>query len=277
MVKVSVIIPTYNNLNDIERCVESIINQTYNDFEIIIVDDCSTDGTYELVNKIYGNYDNIKIFKNNINMKSAYTRNKAIKVAQGDLIAIQDADDYSDSERLMKQVEFLNYHKDIDFVGSNASSFDDDGIWKKSNLEKNPLFKDFEKGHPFVHASITFRKNVLSKVDGYRVSRETARGQDYDLLMRLYISGFRGSNLQDNLYFYYENFHTVKKRNLKSRFYATKMKLKYFPWKSMSVSGRVKLIRTIIIGFIPSRLWYKIMKFRSNRSLVESKENDNEK
>lgn len=271
MTKVSVIIPSFNNRKEISRCVNSILNQIYKDFEIIIVDDCSTDDTYEFINKNYGTNNKIKIFRNNENMKAAYTRNKAIEKSSGEYIAIQDADDYSADNRLSEQVNFLNINKDIDFVGSNAASFDDDGFWKKTNVKKNPKIEDFKNYHPFIHASIMFRRTALNDIGGYRVAKETERGQDYDLLMRMYSNGFKGENLENYLYFYYETIETVKKRNLRRRLDGVKIRLKYYPWKNMSFFEKFKLIRTIVIGFIPSSLWYRIMKFRSRKTLSNKK------
>lgn len=265
MSKVSVIIPTFNNENEIERCIESILGQTYNDYEIIIVDDCSKDNTYQILIDKYSNNSNMKIFKNESNMKSAYTRNIAIKNAKGKYIAVQDADDYSSKDRLLKQTSFLDMHNEIDFVGSNASSFDKDGIWRRTNLKQDPELEDFMNSGPFVHASIMFRKSALNQVCGYRVSKEIERGQDYDLLIRLYKRGFKGHNLKDNLYFYQETIETMKKRNLINRYKSTKNKLNYFPWKELTMKQKIKIVRTVLIGFIPSSIWYRYLKKNKSR------------
>lgn len=277
MPKVSVIIPTFNNKNEISRCINSILNQTYRDYEIIIVDDCSTDGTYEFIKTNFGINNKIKVFKNGENMKAAYTRNKALTESSGEYIAIQDADDYSADNRLFEQVNFLDANTDIDFVGSNAVSFDDDSFWKNTNVKKNPQIEDFKNHHPFIHASIMFRRKVLNDIGGYRVAKETQRGQDYDLLMRLYNNGFKGENIESYLYFYYETIETVKKRNLRRRLDGVKIRLRYYPWKNMSFSEKIRIIRTIILGFIPSSLLYRVMKFRSRKTLSNKKEDSDEK
>ncbi|GGA98278.1 glycosyltransferase family 2 protein [Macrococcus hajekii] len=268
MSRVSVIIPTYNVEKDIKKCVDSILEQTYKDLEIIIVDDVSTDNTYGVLLKHYGQHEKIKIFRNETNSKAAFTRNVAIKHSTGELIAIQDADDYSDNTRIEKQVQFLDKNDEFAFVGSNAYSYDDKGIWKKTQLNATPLLSHFYKGRfPFVHGSMMFRKSAMLQVEGYRVSKDTERGQDGDLLIRLYNAGFKGSNLMDVLYYYQETIDTVRKRNLKHRLKAVRNKFKYYSYKDLTTKDKLFILRTIIIGLIPSKVWYQIMKIRAKKSL----------
>lgn len=265
---VSVIIPTYNVKKDIDKCLESIINQTYKNLEIIIVDDCSTDGTFEYISNKYKHYDFIKIFKNEKNLKAAYTRNKAIEHSNGEYIAIQDADDYSDLKRIEKQVEFLEKNNYYDFVGTNAYSYDEKGIWKKTNHIDTPTIEQVISGSfPFVHGSMMFRKEAMISVKCYKVSKDTERGQDADLIMRLLKDGKKAYNLNESLYYYQENLDTVKKRNFSKRISVTRNKLKHTPWKTMSLKSKIIVIRTLLIGLIPARIWYFIMKKRAKKTL----------
>lgn len=265
---VSVIIPTFNVEKDIKRCIDSIINQTYENIEIIIVDDCSSDQTLKVIQSNYSNNSKVKIYKNNKNSKAAFTRNVAINHSNGEFIAVQDADDYSHKDRIKEQVLFLNQNKDFSFVGTDSYSFDEKGIWKKTLLKPNPSLSDFSNGKfPFVHGSIMFRKEALKKVDNYRVTKLTERGQDADLLLRLYQSGLYGYNLNKPYYYYQENIDTVKKRSFKFRLQAVKNKLSYFPWSTLSLKEKIMIVKSLVIGLIPSRLWYSIMKFRARHSL----------
>ncbi|WP_258924973.1 hypothetical protein IGK91_001576 [Enterococcus sp. DIV1208] len=104
---ISVIIPTFNAEKSIERAVNSVLRQSYQDFEIIIVDDRSTDHTWELLTKLKKQDQRIRIYQNARNSKSAYTRNQAIKHARGNYIMQLDDDDYCHVERMAKQVAFL--------------------------------------------------------------------------------------------------------------------------------------------------------------------------
>lgn len=264
---VSVIIPTYNVEKEIKRCIESIINQTYKNIEIIIVDDYSTDNTVNIIKNNYKNNEKIKLFLNDSNKKAAYTRNRAINESQGELIAIQDADDYSSPLRIEKQVKYLLKNKDFSFVGSNAYSFDRKGIWKLTDLKEKPISEDFyKKKSPFVHGSILFKRKALEDVNLYRVAKETERGQDGDLLMRLYKAGFKGANIDEALYYYQENLNTVRKRSFKFRYAAVKNRLTYQPWSTLTLKEKLMISKSLIIGLIPSRLWYFVMKQMAKKS-----------
>ena len=105
---ISVIVPCYNVENYIEKCVESILNQTYKNLEIILVDDCSTDNTLKLLKKFSKKYDNVSYLTNEKNSGAGYSRNNALKYAKYDLISFIDSDDYVESnfyESMIKQMK----------------------------------------------------------------------------------------------------------------------------------------------------------------------------
>ena len=112
--KVSVIIPTYNREATLKRAVESVLNQTYTDFELIIVDDGSTDNTRQLVENIHD--DRITYYYVKINSGAAAARNYGIERAEGEYIAFQDSDDYWHSDKLEKQMKVMESNPDIGFV-----------------------------------------------------------------------------------------------------------------------------------------------------------------
>lgn len=213
---VSVIIPTYNVEKYIEECMNSVLSQTYTNFEILVCDDCSTDGTINVLKK-YSKIEKIRICTNKKNLRQARTRNKCIDLARGDFILVQDADDISEPQRIEKLIE--NFEDKVDFVGSACYCFNEkDGkyeVWK--GRREFPTKRDLLFGIPFVHASIMFRKECLKKVGGYRNSKHTQRGEDYDLILRLYAAGFRGKNIDDTLYGYRVNRETIIRRSFKSR------------------------------------------------------------
>ena len=98
--KVSVIIPTYNVERYIQECIKSIQEQTYDNIEIVVVDDCSTDKTYEILKNIEEKDRRLKVFKNDKNMKICYTLNRALKNSTGEYIVRMDGDDISSSDRI---------------------------------------------------------------------------------------------------------------------------------------------------------------------------------
>ncbi|MFA7059646.1 MAG: glycosyltransferase family 2 protein [Pedobacter sp.] len=113
--KVSIVMPVYNALPYLDEAIRSIYAQTYENWELIIVDDASTDGSWEFVSRICD--FRVRVFRNDRNMRGAYTTNKAIEMASGEYIAKMDADDVSFPDRLEKQVCFLLQNPQVDAVG----------------------------------------------------------------------------------------------------------------------------------------------------------------
>ena len=112
---VSIIMPSYNTGKFIKETINSVLNQTYNNWELIIVDDCSTDDTEKIVNTIKDN--RIKFLKNNTNSGAAISRNRAIKEAKGKWIAFLDSDDLWKKEKIEKQIRFMKEnHYDFSYT-----------------------------------------------------------------------------------------------------------------------------------------------------------------
>lgn len=215
---VSIIVATYNCKEYISDCLESLLNQSYKDFEVIVCDDCSTDGTLNVLES-YSSKGFIKLLKNEHNCGSAYSRNRCIYESRFEYVAIQDADDASTSDRLEKQLAFLENNKDFAFVSSAAYTFEKDitDLGRVMSFSrKTPTKWSFLKGSPFIHPTTVFRKACLLAVNGYRVSKETRRAQDYDLFMRLYSAGYRGKEMDDVLYYYRLDLQTKKRMVLSS-------------------------------------------------------------
>ena len=121
---VSIIMPSYNTGKFIKETINSVLNQTYNNWELIIVDDCSTDDTEEIVNAIKDN--RIKFLKNSTNSGAAISRNKAIKEAKGKWIAFLDSDDLWKKEKIEKQIKFMK-ENNYDFSYTNYTEIDEEG------------------------------------------------------------------------------------------------------------------------------------------------------
>ncbi|WP_061019370.1 glycosyltransferase family 2 protein [Vibrio splendidus] len=107
MPEVSVILPCYNSIDYIDESIDSVINQTYQSFELIIVDDASTDGTYDYIKSKYGNDHKVSIYKNVQNKGVAHSRNVAIKHSKGRFLSFIDSDDIWDLSKLSEQVAFM--------------------------------------------------------------------------------------------------------------------------------------------------------------------------
>ena len=201
--KVSVIIPTYNREATLKRAVESVLNQTYTDFELIIVDDGSTDNTRQLVENIHD--DRITYYYVKINSGAAAARNYGIERAEGEYIAFQDSDDYWHSDKLEKQMKVMESNTDIGFVYHIIKyNLKDDlcliipssdiPLDKKMGNIYEQLLYDNMVGCP----AILVKKECLETCGYFDTSLKAL--EDYDLVLRLgknYKAGFINEPLID--------------------------------------------------------------------------------
>ena len=200
---ISVIIPCYNAEKYVESAVRSIMSQTYKNLEIIITDDCSTDNTFSILEKLADEDNRIKLYKNETNLKIVKTLNKMVLLANGKYIARMDADDISLPERIEKQVEFLEKNSDIAFCGTNAFIINENGkITRKTSLpitsEDNKFFLQFYS--TFFHPSVMLRSKIY-KENFY--DENFLYAEDYELWARLiFQENLKGTNLSEKLFEY---------------------------------------------------------------------------
>lgn len=255
--RVSVIMGVYNAMKRKEQlllAIRSILNQSYDNFEFIICDDCSQDDTYQFLKKIANEDDRIVLLQNNKNMRLSFTLNRCIEIAKGEYIARMDDDDVSEKNRLKKEIEFLDKNPAIDIVGTNVEYIDDMGEWGESNVKEYPQKEDLLWGPCFVHPSIMMRKDVLKALHGYKVSDVTKRGQDYDLWMRLYSAGYRGANVLDKLLQYRWDREAYRKRKFSYRFNEVKIRYSGFRKLGLYPKGYFFVIKPLLVGLVPGVL-----------------------
>ncbi len=131
---ISIIMPAYNSSKTIEESIKSVINQSYKDWELVIVDDCSKDGTVDLVNKIKEKHEdlNIKLYRNPENKGVAFSRNFGVKMAEGNIIAFLDSDDLWTRDKLEKQMKLMEILQNFDDKPLTDSVYNDDVYNEKS-------------------------------------------------------------------------------------------------------------------------------------------------
>ncbi len=181
---VSVLLPVYNGAKYLNEAIESILNQSYQNLEFVIINDGSTDKTEEII-KTYTD-KRIRYFKQS-NMGLAGTLNKGIGLAQGKYIARQDADDIALPGRIEKQVKFLENNPEYAMVGTHAAIWVEEKPAKKKHL--HPSLNESLKFHllfhnPFVHSSITMKKEIFNELSGY-VADNASQPEDYELWCRI--------------------------------------------------------------------------------------------
>ena len=261
---VSFIVSVFNtkNFDDLEKSIKSMLNQTYPNIEIIICDDCSTNGVYDFLLAKYSQDERVKIIRNEVNKGPGAGSNACLSVAKGSYIAKQDDDDYSDLNRIEKQVAFLDEHPEFSFVSAGFSKFDNQGIWSSLVLKPEPTKRDFRYHSQHVHASTLFKRDCLDAVGGYRVKNAPKRAEDYDLFMRLYAAGYRGYNLQEVLYYY--NFPRNFTRKIKYKYKWGEARVRFYGFRAMKLPLKdyVYVLRPLIAGLIPEKLKTKIKSRR---------------
>ncbi len=200
---VSVVLPVYNCPLYVGQAIESVLNQTFADFELIVIDDGSTDETPSILQR----YTEPRIrYISQTNCGLARTLNRGIELSRGRYIARQDQDDVSRPERLAKQVAFLDAHPQCALVGTWAEIWRDDQ--RTSRVHAHPsdgarLKFELLLNNPFVHSSVMMRKSALGQVGVYSTDRNRQPPEDYELWSRIARS-FDVANIPEILHAYRE-------------------------------------------------------------------------
>ena len=263
--KVSIIMGVYNCQNTLKESIESILNQTFSDFEFIICDDGSTDNTYEIIKEFEKLDNRIKLIRNEKNVGLAGTLNNCLNYADGEYIARMDADDIAEDNRFSEQCYFLDTNKDYSLVGSWAKLFDDNFKWGLRKTKEYVEKSDFLFGTPFIHPTIMIRKKVLFELGGYRVSEETLRAEDYDLFMTLYSKGYKGYNIQKPLINFREDRNTYKRRVYGQRINEAKVRYRGYKKLDLFPKGFIYVLKPIIVGLIPQVI---LARFRKENEII---------
>lgn len=258
--KVSVIMGAYNEEETIEKCIESIIAQTYENWEFIICDDCSNDRTNEIVSSYVKKDSRIILIKNQKNMRLAASLNNCLKIASGKYVARMDADDIALPHRFEKQVDFLEKHEEYSVVGSAVKVFDGKNILCVRKNKTAPTADDVLYGPTFMHPTIMMRKDSYDKLNGYTVSKRTMRGQDWDLWFRFYAAGYKGYNLEEPLLLYHESVDDYKKRTFRTAKGYFKTALSGFKLLGVPKIKYIIAFKPILSAIVPEAIKRKIRK-----------------
>jgi len=205
---VSVVIPCYNAAFFIHDCLEGLLKQTYKNFEVIVVNDASTDQSGERIQEwINNNNPFFPIYlanlPRNVGFSGAITT--GFYLSKGEYIAVNDADDISHPERLEKQVAFLQKNPNIALVGTNYASFPDGNFEKKTPANWLAYGKDIRKvyangKHCICHGTIMFRGDVFDQIGG--PTRRIKGAEDYEFIVKFLNAKLEVENLREILYFY---------------------------------------------------------------------------
>lgn len=263
---ISVIMGIYNCADTLPEAIESVLNQTYRDFELILCNDGSTDNTLQVAQH-YAALDPeyVVLIENEKNMGLNYTLNHCLRVARGKYIARMDGDDRSLPHRFQVEVDFLDAHPEYALVSANLEVFDDDGIWGHTNFKPEPKPWDLVKGSSFSHSACMVRKSVFDEVGGYSEGKLLMRVEDKHLWYKIYAAGYKGRNLEEVLYSYRDDKNGYRKRKLRFRVNEAYISLLIAREFRLPLSSYIISMKPILIGLLPYFVYNWLHKWKMNR------------
>lgn len=261
--KISVIMAVYNCEKTIDKAIQSILEQTYKNWVMIICDDGSTDGTYEILQRYKVQYPGqFIIIQNDGNKQLPYSLNHCLQYVNTNLVARMDGDDWSMPERFEKQVNFLKEHPEYDLVSTGVTVFD--GEKKIASIIKTPVptRKTMLRENAFSHATIMTYKRVYDALGGYSLNPSALRVEDVDLWCRFLAAGFHGYNLPDELYVILEDVNAVKRRTFQARLNSARTRSKGY--KLMGFHGLICYQPYLMVfkALIPTGVYRKMHKWK---------------
>ena len=259
--KISILMGIYNCADTLSEAIDSIINQTYTNWQLILCDDCSTDNTYNVAKSYQEKYpEKIVLVRNEVNSRLAFSLNHCLKYADGEFIARMDGDDISLPTRFEKQVDFLERHSEYAIVSSPMIYFDDNGDFRTGVGCGEPDVNNFPKGTPFCHAPCMVRYEAYKAVSGYAVSKDRLRVEDWDLWVRMYEKGFKGYNLSEPLYKMRDDRNAYSRRKFKYRINESRVSASAVKKLKLSKINYIWVLRPIIAGLAPKFIYNLVHK-----------------
>lgn len=198
---ISICIPMYNAALFIKNCIDSVLAQSFQDFELLIVDDGSTDNSCDIVNSVRDN--RIRLIRNQHDYVGSL--NMLLDEAKGKYIARMDADDVMYPNRLAIQYEYMENHPDIDVIGGRMTVFKQsikDSLYDLNVKRGSLCISDMLDNCCICHPTVMFRAASINGKEKFRYDKQMAYAEDYDLWMRMLASGKKFFNLEEKLTYY---------------------------------------------------------------------------
>lgn len=223
---VSIVLPTYNGERFLADSIESVINQTYKNWELIIINDCSIDKTLEIAQAYAAKDERIKVYSNNKNLKIPKSLNYGFSMAKGEYFTWTSDDNIYKPEAIEYMVDFLQKNKNIDMVTCKNDFINEDKTLNKKNMDfmERTQFELWKRCN--IGACFMYTRDIALKVGGYSEAMFCA--EDYDYWYRIAIEGNIAYS-DENLYLYRINSQSLSS----TRWYKTaenslKIRIKYF-------------------------------------------------
>lgn len=265
--KISVIMGIYNCEDTLSAAIESILNQTYSNWELIMCDDGSSDNTYMVAQDFKNKYpEKIILIQNEHNVGLNQTLNNCLKVATGDYIARMDGDDLCDPTRFEKELNFLLDHPEYAIVSTPMKYFDENGVFRIGIGGGEPDIKMIPLGTPFCHAPCMVKKEAYDAVGGYSVDDKLLRVEDWHLWIKMYSKGYKGYTMNEPLYLMRDDQNAVSRRKFKFRLneaYVGRLAVKMLDLPKYEY---VFTLRPIIVGLLPKWIYEILHRKNLNSS-----------
>jgi glycosyltransferase involved in cell wall biosynthesis len=197
--KVSVVMAVYNSERFLDESISSVLDQTLNELELIIVDDCSNDRSRQIIERWSNKDSRIKVLTNSVNLGPCRSRNKAIEVAEGKYVAILDSDDACFPNRLEVQSGYLDRYPEIALVGCGALKVDEQGMRLGRHT---PIANWYRLGKRLTRRNRLYHSTVMYRQLGYRYREKLASAEDYDLYLQMLSDGLRLAAIPEPLVIY---------------------------------------------------------------------------
>ena len=260
---VSIVMGIYNCAKTLPDAIDSIVAQTFQDWELIMCDDGSADDTYDVAFEYAQKFpDKIRLLRNETNQGLNVTLNRCLTIAKGKYIARMDGDDICTPTRLEEEVTLLENEPDIAIVSTGMSFFDESGVWGSLYFPASPQKEDFIKGTLFCHAASMVRKEAFDAVNGYSVEKKLLRVEDYHLWFKMYKAGYKGKNIQKILYSMRDDRNAYKRRKFRYRINEANVMIMAVKELGLSKMGYLSALKPIIKGMLPSFIYNFLHKSR---------------
>lgn len=254
--RITILMPVYNCDSTLSEALDSLIGQTYKHWKCVLCDDCSTDNTYKIAEDYCNRYsDKFILIKNDINQGLNISLNNCLSYADTEYIARMDGDDISVSERLEKEIAFLDNNKKFDVVSCPMIYFDKAGEFRIGSVPEIPSAEQVVLGSCVCHGPSMTRTAAIKNVGGYSVGKKIMRVEDVDLWIKLYVNGSRFYNIQTPLYKMRDDRNAIKRRKYKYRINSTMVRLRGCNQLRLGFICKIKCFSPMVIGLIPKPIY----------------------
>lgn len=267
-IRITVLMAIYNCASTLAEALDSLMAQTFQDFKVVLCDDCSTDDTYKIAEEYISRYPGkFVLLRNETNKKLPFTLNRCLEYAFTEYVARMDGDDISKPDRFKREIDFLDNNPQYALVSCPMEFFNETGVFMVGKAEEIPTLRTFIHDTPFAHAPVMIRTEVLREVGGYTVAKWTQRGQDVHLWAKIMNKGYIGYNLQEVLYMMRDDRAAYKRRTFKHAILS--LKRGYEIYKLVNVPKRYyyRLLRPLVVTAAPRFIYeyLHIWKRRKNK------------